>query len=325
MIRLTAVLLLACLAGCATPAAISSDDSKPAVARVEAPAANFAGLWKTTYGPMRLIADGEAVRGSYVFGREASIEGAMQDGAFVFEYREPTAHGHGRFVLAADGKSFHGTWAADGDAREREWEGERLQPTPGRVWLVILEGNWETSLEESEYDFGSMLRRYFTMAEARHVQVRQRFFHGAADFTRFASEVAYLPDPVVLLISTHGTRKGIASDDGILDASTIAAALRNAGNVKLLHLSGCDMMRGTVPRDILAALPPGVRFPISGYETTVAWDASALADFVYLTLVLIRGVDPKTAVEQARATAPYLGDHAPEGCPFDALGLAIVE
>jgi hypothetical protein len=193
------------------------------------------------------------------------------------------------------------------------------------VWLIVLEAHWEQTLEEPEYAFGDMLRSYFKMSTARHVDVRHRFFHDETDFRRFCGEVPFLAEPVVLLISTHGTPKGIRVGGATIGADVIADSLRYAANVKLLHLSGCAMMSGDVPGEIHGHLASGPRFPISGYETYVAWDASALGDFTFLSFLLIHRFSPVDAATQARLASPYIGGERTHGLAYVPLGLRVLE
>ena len=55
-----------------------------------------------------------------------------------------------------------------------------------------------------------MSRHYFKMSSARHVEVRKRSFHDTRYLVKFCKEVKYLAEPVVLLIASHGTPKGIS-------------------------------------------------------------------------------------------------------------------
>lgn len=66
------------------------------------------------------------------------------------------------------------------------------------------------------------------------------------------------------------------------------------------------------------------RFPISGYTTTVDWDASAISDFIYLSMLLIRRMDPVEAVRQTYQAAPYTGKTEIEDCAIISLGLEIL-
>lgn len=295
--------------------------------RLKSEPLGFAGLWDTSFGRMRLTADGSDVSGAYDYpSGAASIEGEVKEKRLIFRYKEtePAVEGSGWFELSADGMSINGMWRPDGTQVWQPWTGTRTTPKDGRVWLVILEANWERSIEEPEYAFGDMLDKYFTMATARHVEVRHRFFHDAKDLTRFCRKIQFMTEPAVVLISTHGTAEGITVFGKTITADVIAESLQSASNVKLLHLSGCGMMSGTFPQQIHRLMKDKATFPISGYKTTVAWDASALGDFTFLSLLLIRGLDPKEAARQAIMVSPYLGTKPTPGSAFRPLGLTVL-
>lgn len=284
---------------------------------------SFEGLWSTSFGMMRLWSQKSGIAGCYSYSHDSEISGTMKNGRLEFRYREPAAEGEGWFELTEDGMSFKGKWREVDSSDWKDWTGNRILPVPGRKWLVVLEARWENNLSETEYTFGDMLSTYFTMAPARHVKVRHRFFHDREDFQRWCAETTYLAEPVVLLVSTHGTRKGISVSDETIGAEFIAESLKFAGNLELLHLSGCLMMDDSLPRRIMRNLPPEWRFPISGYTTSVAWDASALSDFVYLSLLLIRGLGPAEAVSQTNLLAPFSAEEAVADGEFRPLGLKI--
>ena len=285
----------------------------------------FDGLWEPSYGLMRLSTKSDGVDGVYNYpGGIATINGVLKETRLVFRYKEPETEGSGWFELSEDKQSIHGKWRPDGATPWQAWTGARRLPKAGRVWLVILEANWERSIEEPEYAFGDMLANYFRMASARHVEVRHRFFHDANDLKRFCQQVQFLAEPVIVLISTHGTPEGITVFGNTIDASVIAEGLAGASNVKLLHLSGCGMMAGNFPRQVHALSKGKETFPISGYKTTVAWDTSALGDFTYLSLLLTRGLEPDVAVRKAIVASPYLGDSKVPGSSFKPLGLTLL-
>ncbi len=285
----------------------------------------FIGLWGTTYGRMRLLRSGDDIRGCYeVDGGFGTINGQLKGKRMVFRYTEADDEGAGWFELDQEGQRVSGKYRPDGDKVWRAWQGIRQPPRTGRMWLVVLEAHWENDLAEREYAFGDMLRSYFTMADAKHVDVRHRYFHDLADFRRFSQSIHFLAEPVVLVVSSHGSPAGIWVGGQTIDAATIADCLKYADNLRLLHLSGCAMMAGSVPRQIHEKLPGYARYPISGYQKFVAWDASALGDFTFLSFVLLRQRDPVLAVEQAIRVSPYIGSQSPSGSDFEPLGLTIV-
>jgi len=298
-----------------TPATIAQEPE------VEAPAPTYAGLWETSYGRMRLTQEGSTVSGEYSYTATSTIAGEVEGNRLTFEYTEEATRGEGWYELAEDGESFKGRWRAEGSERWSHWRGTRVHPEKGVVWLVILEAHWETSLAEKEYAFGDMLRSYFTMESARHVRVRYRTFHDEKDLRRWSSEVRYLAEPVALLISTHGTPRGITVSGGVIGAEALADCVRGCHNLEVLHLSGCSMMAGDIPAAIQKSIGPDQKLPITGYTTAVAWDASALADFVYLSMLLIHRMDPTEAVSQTHLLAPFTREDRLPGARFQALGL----
>jgi len=300
----------------ATPAECAAQQADP-----EIPAPSYEGLWETSYGRMRLTQDGDAVRGQYSYSSTSTIAGDIEGRRLTFKYSEGEVGGEGWYELAEDGESFSGRWRADGTEGWSRWRGTRVHPEKGIVWLVILEAHWETSLAEKEYAFGDMLRSYFTMESARHVRVRYRTFHDEKDLRRWSSEVRYLAEPVALLISSHGTPKGVQVGNEVIGAEALADCVRGCHNLEVLHLSGCSMMAGDIPATIQRLIGPTQALPITGYTTSVAWDASALADFVYLSMLLIHRMEPVRAVAQTHILAPFTGEDRIQGARYQALGL----
>lgn len=292
--------------------------------RVASP--GFGGLWETRFGKMRLFANGDEICGTYNFqGGESTIEGQLKGKRFIFRYKEPNdVEGAAWFELSEDGNSLTGKYRPDGGRRWDDWTGERIKPEEGRVWLVILEANWETSLDEPQYAFAEMLEEYFTMATARHVDVRRRTFHDSVDLQRFCKQVKYIPGEVVLLISTHGSREGITVLGETIRPDVLANCLAGTPNIELLHLSGCSMMSGSFPAKLHALLEnEPKRFPVTGYTTVVGWDASALGDFTFLSMLLIHRLEPEAAVREAIRVSPHLGDERIRGSVYRPLGLTI--
>jgi len=214
--------LLACLlaAGCllgTAPAFAAQSEVQASVEKL-----SFDGLWDTRYGRVRLIQDGEQVIGSYSSVAGSTIRGEIEGERLNYRYSEGTRHGEGWFELAEDGKS----------------------------WLIILEARWETGLQEAEYTFGEMLRSYFTMSPK--VQIRERRFHDEADFRRFAGEVQYLAEPVVLLISTHGSPAGISVNGQTIGPEVIADCLQSASALSDFPYLTFLMMHGRSPAESVA-------------------------------------------------------------------------
>lgn len=327
--------------GCrhAAPSAANARDL-PATIAVAAPApstaeSGFAGTWQSTYGLLRLAPGASGLIGSYTYARGSRIEGVVDGRVLRGTYHEPSAHGgiDGRFTfeLAEDGESFRGVWAEGSgapldlaDATQKSWTGRRARGEPGRVWLVILEENWEGSLRDHEYSFGAMLRSFFERVPT--VAVRHRFVHDRADFDRFCTELGELLEPVILYVSSHGTPQALGIGAGGISPEQLGAALRHAGDLRLLHLGACAMLAGDAPARIRAAAAPHPPFPISGFVESVDWAASAIVDFTYMSLLLERGLDPAAAVAATRemlqfANEPGGAKGALPGCDLRVAGV----
>lgn len=288
-----------------------------------AEAASYAGLWNTTYGRMRLTQSGSAVAGIYDAPGGGAIDGTIDGKRLTFRYREANAEGEGWFELSGDGQGLRGQWRT-GREPWKDWTGERVAPKSGIVWLVVLEANWEETMAESEYNFGSMLRQYFTRTP--HVQVRHRFFSTEDDLRRWLAEVPYLAEPTVVVVSSHGTAKGVfgsASEEPI-PAAVFGESLRYASNVTLLHLAACLTMKSTYPEDIMRSLGEAATFPVSGYATAVDWAGSALADLLYYEFLLVRGFPPARAYEETLSLLPLAGVDAGKSAAIPALDMRLV-
>lgn len=266
------------------------------------------GIWETSFGRLRLVAAGTRVNGLYECGGPASLEGVANDSALDFDYQEPAVSGSGRFELAEDRASFTGRWRPRDETKWSEWSGWRLQAQEALTWLVVLEAHWQRSLNEPEYAFGNMLREIF--ARAGRVRVRQRFFDDGATLSQWCRELAYLPEPVVLVVASHGVAEGLSVRGKVIDTRRIFESLRYAGSLKLLHFSSCLVGLGK----------ERAPFPVSGYTTSVDWGASALLEFTYLDLILNRGVEPGKAAALLPALVRFAGNRAPRGSPYPAAG-----
>ena len=283
----------------------------------------FHGLWNTSYGKLRLNVSGTEVTGAYNYqGTEATVDGQIKEGRLVIRYHEPDVQGSAWFELSSDDETISGKFRADGQKQWQPWEGERAAAAMGEKWLVILEANWEGSLEEKQYAFADMLKQYFTMSVARHVKVRTRSFHDSADLKRFCRDIKYLPGPVVLLLSTHGTKDGLTVFNETITPEQLTEGLANTSNLELIHLSGCSMMAGDFPEKVQQLMSTSA-CPVSGYKTDVAWDASAIADFTYLSMLLIHRMEPAKAVDQAIKLSPYIGEKRIPRSVYRPLGLSI--
>lgn len=282
----------------------------------------YDGLWETTFGRMRLVHEENEVRGVYAHQSGSSIRGTAAGKTLKFTFKESQAEGEGSFELAADGRSFQGQWRANGSSNWSPWSGKRVDPVPGRTWLVVVEARWEKSLADKEYAFGDMLRAFF--ARTDHVQVRHRFFNDEAGLRKWCSEVAYLAEPTVLVLATHGDAMGIAADGQHIGPQVLADSLRHASNLKLLHFSACQIMKGRMGADIVAGIGKDNRFPISGYTTSVDWAVSAIIEFTYLDLILARRMTPADAASQLGKLLPFSGDRNVPGARFPSAGFRLL-
>ena len=270
------------------------------------------GIWDTSFGRLRLIEEGVRVHGLYECGGPSSLEGTVDDNALDFDYCEPAVSGSGRFVLAKDGTSFTGRWRPRAETQWSDWNGWRVQPQEGITWLVVLEAHWQRSLDESEYAFGNMLREIF--ARTPRVRVRQRFFDDEESLGQWCRELAYLPEPVVLVIASHGVAEGLSVRGKVIDTQQIFGSLSHAGSLKLLHFSSCLVGLGREGKTIRQP------FAVSGYITSVDWGASALLEFTYLDLILNRGLEPAKAAGILPSLVTFAAEDAPRESPYPAAG-----
>jgi len=276
----------------------------------------FEGIWQSTFGPLRLVQDPERIQGSYEGLGRSSLDGRLQGKRLEFRYREPRAQGEGWFELAADGVSFQGQWRPDGTAAWAPWYGPRIVPVPGLRWLVVLEAYWQRGLGEKEYAFGNMLREFF--ARIPNVEVRQRMFTDEEGLEKWCRDLLYLPEPIALVIATHGTEEGLSAGGELIRAERLADVLRHGDNIQVLHFSSCLLMDSGPAGNFARALHETVPFPISGYTTSVDWAASALIEFTYLDMMLARGLDPQTAAEQLTRLLTFAGESGPGDSPYPA-------
>lgn len=264
------------------------------------------GLFETTYGRMRLNATAEGVSGSYSYGGGSTVTGTVAGTRLTFRYQEPGVSGEGWFELSEDGNSFAGQWKADGSSDWSEWSGTRIVAEEGVSWLVVFEAAWETSLAENEYAFGDMLRAYFERMP--HVNVRHRRINDRVDFLRAANDLAYLAEPVALLIASHGSGGVLTLNGETISATDVGSSIADAPNVFSVHFSSCEVMIGEAGQELRRALPDDRYLAISGYAISVDWSASALIEFLYLDLILGRGMSPARAAEVVLRDLPFAGD-----------------
>lgn len=284
--------------------------------RRPAPPARADGLWDSSFGRLRLVQSGEQVDGVYSFSEQSWLKGKLEGRRLSFRYKDRDGAGEGRFDFAADWRSFSGSWRKDGVQAWQEWVGTRVEPLPGRKWLVVVEQRWEEGLAQQEYSYGEMLRAYF--ARLPHVKVRHRFFTDEASLAKWAREASFLAEPTAFVVSTHGLPTGIEAGERIVSQQSVVRHLRHARNVTLLHLDACLAMKDPDPAELAKAA-----FPVSGYATSVDWGASAVADFMYLEMVLAKNMAPEDAMRSLYALMPFSGSRQVPGAPFPSLGMRV--
>ncbi|MBI4612594.1 MAG: hypothetical protein HY720_03195 [Planctomycetes bacterium] len=283
---------------------------------VESQEPSFDGLWETSFGRMRLVVDGDRAAGRYQLSGGSTLEGTVEGRRFAFRYVEPAVRGEGWFERTEDGGSFAGSWRADGSEEWLEWTGRRVVPEPGVSWLVVFEASWEEGLLGPDYSFGSMLGAFF--ARHRRVKVRHRRFGDAAGFSRFAIELAYLAEPVALVVAAHGDARGVLAGPDTIGAAQVGKDLAGAPGVFLVHFSSCGVLAGEFAAEVFDALPSGRGLALSGYASNVDWSASALLEMAYLDLVLGRGLAPSDAAALVKSEFAFAGDEGVPGSPFGA-------
>jgi hypothetical protein len=297
-------------------------DGDPKWDRWEGERIGFDGLWNSSFGLLRMIEEGDHVRGFYEAGGQATITGRREDGRLVFTYQEPQVGGQGRFELAADGLSFQGEWKPDAEENWRPWSGLRVRPQPNLTWLVVIEAPWQRFLSEREYAFGNMLREFF--ARIDNVQVRHRYFSNEAGLRKCCRDLRYIAEPVVLVLATHAKPEGITVDGQTIGIPALLEDLSAVGNLQLVHFSACLLMQDPQMLEVLGDFARRCGLAVSGYRTSVDWAESAIIEFTYLDLILGRGLAPLAAADQLTKLLPFAGDQGEADTPFPPAGFVIV-
>lgn len=279
------------------------------------------GVWDTSFGRMRLIQEENRIFGFYEGMGHSTVAGRREGGHFVFTYQEPKAQGEGWFELSPDFRAFQGQWRVTGQPDWFPWFGRRLTAIPGQIWLAVIEAHWQRNLADVEYSFGAMLREFF--ARLPHVHVRHRFFDNEEGLQRWCRELIYFPEPVVAVVASHGSPQGLTVFGHLIDSRVLIDSLRHADNVVVLHFSSCLVMQGGAAGEFASSLQQQVPFPISGYNVSVDWAASALIEFNYLDMILSRGLSPQEAAAQITRLIAYAGDSVPEDSPYPAAGFRL--
>jgi len=134
-------------------AASTTSNSKPAVQNAASPSgapqptqmdpANAMGLWKSSFGAVKVESDGRGAMGSvhgvWVYDRGGAevigyFAGPLNGNVLEFTWQEPAADGTslagaGYLVFDPYGQKFTGKWWTNGRDRQGEWTGWRAQAT----------------------------------------------------------------------------------------------------------------------------------------------------------------------------------------------------
>ena len=259
-----------------------------------------AGVWATPYGRLRIIEKSKDVRiGVFANGGAATLTNV---------------------ALLNDGLEISGDWKGQ---ELRKFTGTRLKPIPGKVWLMVMEAHWESSLEDREYAFGDMLKAFFDRTP--NVEVRRRPFSDSRSLKRWLDELAFIPEPIVVTIASHGQSDGLWVDGANIPASVVTEGLKYAASLKALHFSSCLVMKGKFGQDIFKQLSKdGNKVAVSGYKNSVDWAASALFEMNYFDLILSRGLAPPEASQAALVMFPIAGDRPLKNVPVAPGGFSVI-
>jgi len=287
----------------------------------------YDGLWDTSLGRLRLVPEAGRVRGSSELDASVRLDGDLEPGGrLAFRLEGPALKGGGHFELDPTGYLLDGEWSEDGRPAATI-RGQRAMPRPGITWLVVLEAHRQRVLDDNEFSLGRTLHEMF--ARLRWTQVRHRFYDEEASLLRWCRQLVYLPEPSVLVVSGHAqmrgeTRGGTRSriDDGGtgVGLACMIDSLRLADGLKLLHLASAASLAG---QESVRALQ-GAPFPVSGYTGNVDWAQCALAELVFLDMVLDKGLTPERAAEQLPRLVRFAGAESLPGSPYRPAGFALV-
>lgn len=292
--------------------------------RAEKKYRSFSGVWKTKFGRLRLIQTEQSVLGISAYSKDSKLWGEVKGRVLQFQYTEENGQtGKGRFELAEDGLSFTGRWRGKGSSEWSDWRGQRVIPKRGQRWLVVLEANWETNLAEKEYSFGKMLESFF--ARKANVGVRHRSFSSIKSLQKWCRDIAFLAEPTILVIATHGTPKGLVAGEETVQAKDLAPYLQHASNLKLLHFAACSIMKGPMAKNLMKSLKNKNAFPISGYTRDVDWGASAVLEFMYYELILTHQLTPKSAARRLLKILPFAGKENMKEAPFESTDFRFLD
>jgi hypothetical protein len=286
---------------------------------------DFDGLWDTSIGRLRLVQEDGRVVGTSEWDATVRLQGEVERGPRLpfqeqrvrlpFRLEAAKVRGRGVFELDQQGYMLSGEWAEEGQPPQ-PLGGQRAMPRPGLTWLLVLEAHWQRSLDDNEFAFGHMLHELF--ARLPRALVRHRFYHDEGSLLHWCRQLRYLPEPSVLVITGHGETTGLTVGGKIIALSGIVDSLRLADGLKLLHFSSC-----LVGQDAGQALREAP-FPVSGYTTSVDWAQSALTEFIYLDMILEKGLSPGRAAEELLRLVRFAGTEDLPGSPYRPAGFCFV-
>jgi hypothetical protein len=279
----------------------------------------FDGLWDTSLGRLRLVQEMGRVWGSSELDSKVRLEGDLEEGErLAFRLEGPALVGGGYLELDTNGATLDGEWAEDGQPA-RELAGRRVLPKLGLTWLVVLEAHRQHALDDNEFAYGRMLHELF--ARLPRAQVRHRFYHDEASLTRWCRQVLYLPEPSVLVVAGHGEARGLAAGGSVIGLPGIVESLRFADGLKLVHFSCASCLGGQETVRLLKEAP----FPVSGYAKNADWSQTVLLDFVYLDMILDKGLAPGQAAEELVRLVRFAGTEEVPASPYRPSGFRLVD
>jgi hypothetical protein len=271
----------------------------------------FEGYWETSLGRLRLIQHADRVDGFVEFDPEGKLEGRIEQGRLLYQFAGSRIRASGFIELDSPSQALRGEWQEEGHPI-LGLDGRRSLPRRGLIWLVVLEAHWQRALDDREYAFGSMLREIF--ARVLRVQVRHRFFHDEASLLHWCRQLLFLPEPAILVVTGHGEANGLTVNGRFVDMRRMIESLRLADSLQLLHFSSC--LVGQDSGQALASAP----FAISGYTTRIDWAESALTEFIYLDMMLEKGLAPAKAAAQLVRLVRFAGDEPMPESPYQPAG-----
>ena len=279
----------------------------------------FDGLWDTTLGRLRLVQETGRVWGSSELDANVRLEGDLEEGGRLsFRLRGPALEGSGSLELDGNGNALDGEWGEEGQS-VRELAGRRVLPRLGLSWLIVLEQHRQHALDDNEFSYGRMLHELF--ARLPRAQVRHRFYHDEASLLRWCRQVVYLPEPSVLVVAGHGEARGLVVGGSVVGLPGIVDSLRFADGLKLIHFSCASGLAAQETGRALRQVP----FPVSGYARNADWVQSALADFVYLDMILDKGLAPCKAAEELVQLVRFAGSEELPGSAYRPSGFRLID